>query len=411
MDLAASEPQRNEVQGLLNQINVTGQALLGGRDGARTTLIDEARSLIAALETPTETISWIAWAEPARLAALRIAIDLGLFEKLMEDNGTVKTKDVLASEVGADPKLIARILKHLASMQVIQEVDVNCYKPTKLTSALTIPKFRDAIPFSAHTAGPVFQKLPAFFAQNQYASSTNIEAGPYQYGRDTRFAFWLFKKYRPRLEQAFHNHMAGYHQGRPSWMDEGFYPVNERLVHGMRSGKEEIAIVHIGGNVGYELLELRRKYPNLPGRLVLQDRPDVIAQVTDASGSIEATSHDYFREQPVKGARAYYMHSILRMWSDEVCRDILQQISGAMEKGYSKLLINENIVPDRGADWKMTSLDWFMMALNVSAERTQTEWTELLRSAGFKVEGIWTADSATEILLEAVLEGDDAESV
>ncbi len=85
----------------------------------------------------------------------------------------------------------------------------------------------------------------------------------------------------------------------------------------------------------------------------------------------------------------------------------MQQIAKAMEKSYFKLLINENIVPDRGADWKITSLDWFMMALVASAERTETEWTELLRSAGLKVVGIWTTDAAVERLMEAVLEGDD----
>ena len=101
------------------------------------------------------------------------------------------------------------------------------------------------------------------------------------------------------------------------------------------------------------------------------------------------------------------MHSILHDWSDTDCRRILLHIAGAMKKGYSKLLINENIVPDRGADWKITSLDWFMMALAASAERTETEWIELLRSAGLKVVGIWTMDSAVESLIEAVLEGDD----
>lgn len=101
------------------------------------------------------------------------------------------------------------------------------------------------------------------------------------------------------------------------------------------------------------------------------------------------------------------MHSILHDWSDTDCQRILLQIAEAMENGYSKLLINENIVPDRGADWKITSLDWFMMALVATAERTETEWTALLRSAGLKVVGIWTTDLAVESLIEAVLEGDD----
>jgi len=95
--------------------------------------------------------------------------------------------------------------------------------------------------------------------------------------------------------------MAGYHQGRPSWMDEGFYPVNERLVPGIKAGKEEVVLVDVGGNVGYDLKESKSKHPNLPGRLVLQDRPDIIAKVADTDEGFEAMPYDFFTEQPIKG--------------------------------------------------------------------------------------------------------------
>lgn len=107
------------------------------------------------------------------------------------------------------------------------------------------------------------------------------------------------------------------------------------------------------------------------------------------------------------GSRAYFLHSVLHDWSDENCRRILRHLAAAMKRGYSKLLINENVVPDLGADWKITSLDWYMMALAASAERTETEWKELLRSAGLKITGIWTMDAAVESLIEAVLVDDD----
>jgi O-methyltransferase domain len=101
------------------------------------------------------------------------------------------------------------------------------------------------------------------------------------------------------------------------------------------------------------------------------------------------------------------MHSVLHDWNDEDARRILHHLAAAMEKGYSKILINENVVPDFGTDWKITSLDWLMMALVASAERTEAEWRELLRSVGLKVAGIWTKDNGVEGLIEAVLEDDD----
>ncbi|MCJ1476775.1 hypothetical protein MMC13_005444 [Lambiella insularis] len=376
-------------------------------DKARMAMIAQARDFIAALETPLESIIWMAWAEPTRLVATRIAIDLGIFERLSESGGTSRTKDQLASVSGADPNLIGRVLKHLASMRVIEEVSADTYKATPLARALTVPKYRDAIPFCSEAAGPIFQKLPAFLAKTKYEEPLDNTAGPFQFGHDTTLRSPIWRKERPHIQKAFSNHMAGYHQGRPSWMDPGFYPVKERLIYGMRAEHDATAIVDVGGGMGHDLVELKKKQPDLLGRFILQDLPQVIEQVAQPLEGIEVTAHDFYTEQSVKGARAYYMHSVLHDWPDADCRRILQHTVAAMEKGYSKLLINENVVPDVGASWQMTSLDWFMMALAASRERTEAQWRELLLSAGLKIKGIWTKDVAAESLIEAVLVEDE----
>jgi hypothetical protein len=72
-------------------------------------------------------------------------------------------------------------------------------------------------------------------------------------------------------------------------------------------------------------------------------------------------------------ARAYYLHSVLHDWPDDVCKDILKQIAATMKQGYSKLLINEIIIPDQGAESEATGLDMMMMTLFSSKERTMEE--------------------------------------
>ena len=105
------------------------------------------------------------------------------------------------------------------------------------------------------------------------------------------------------------------------------------------------------------------------------------------------------------------MHSVLHDWSDADCLRILKNTAVAMEPGYSKLLINENVVADIHANWQITSLDWEMMALAASAERTETEWRRLLESVGLKLVKVWTVDSAAESLIEAVLDDEKVSSV
>ena len=85
-------------------------------------------------------------------------------------------------------------------------------------------------------------------------------------------------------------------------MDEGFYPVEERLALDTGNNDENaVFLVDVGGGLGHDLEELKLKHPDIRGRLVLQDRPEVIAQISKASDGIEITAHDFFTPQSLKG--------------------------------------------------------------------------------------------------------------
>ena len=72
-----------------------------------------------------------------------------------------------------------------------------------------------------------------------------------------------------------------------------------------------------------------------------------------------------------------------------------------MKKGYSKLLINEIVIPDRNAHWLSTAIDMVMMVNFSAKERTEKNWHSLLGSAGFRILKIWTFEPGTESLIEA----------
>lgn len=74
-----------------------------------------------------------------------------------------------------------------------------------------------------------------------------------------------------------------------------------------------------------------------------------------------------------------------------------------MTKGYSKILINENIIPDKDAHWLITSIDLVMMSVCASGERTESTWRSLLTSVGLRVVKIWTYEEGAESLIEAEL--------
>lgn len=57
-----------------------------------------------------ESILWMGLAEPSRTAAIRISIDIGLFEKLAADDGKEKTSQQLANATKTDLDLLGEWL-------------------------------------------------------------------------------------------------------------------------------------------------------------------------------------------------------------------------------------------------------------------------------------------------------------
>ena len=95
------------------------------------------------------------------------------------------------------------------------------------------------------------------------------------------------------------------------------------------------------------------------------------------------------------------MHSVLHDWLDPETHDILTSLRPSLTKGYSKLLLSENVIPDRGAHWLSTTMDMIMLTNLSSCERTERQWRALLEPAGFKIIKIWTYEPGTESLIEA----------
>lgn len=243
--------------------------------------------------------------------------------------------------------------------------------------------------------------MPSYFAKKSWQNPEDTNDSPFQHAHGPGHAFaWLNE--RPDTMAAFHAYVYGQREERPSWIDEGFYPVNERLVRGLDLDGDSSALVDVGGGIGFCLEEFRAKVPQWKGRLVLQEQEAVVKQVSSLDARIEVMAQDFFEPQPIKGARAYYLRNILHDWTDERCRDILRQLKNAMKHQYSKILLDENVVADHGSSWQHTSLDFYMMALAAAHERTESQWKQLISSVGLEIVGVWTKGDGNQSLIEIV---------
>lgn len=74
-----------------------------------------------------------------------------------------------------------------------------------------------------------------------------------------------------------------------------------------------------------------------------------------------------------------------------------------MKVGTSKILINELVLPDQGANWLTTSLDLALMTCLAARERTEREFRELFESVGLVMTGIWKHPQGYDSIIEVTL--------
>ena len=74
-----------------------------------------------------------------------------------------------------------------------------------------------------------------------------------------------------------------------------------------------------------------------------------------------------------------------------------------MKPGYSRLLIEDLVLPDQGADMRQASVDLTMYLMPEGIERTVAQWKTLLESAGLVIIKIWSEESGMESVIEAEL--------
>lgn len=80
-------------------------------------------------------------------------------------------------------------------------------------------------------------------------------------------------------------------------------------------------------------------------------------------------------------------------WPDDDAAKILQNTVDAMGPD-SRILIDEVVIPDTGADWQTTMADIAMMAFG-GRERTKQQWAALAQRAGLHVEEIYDYVAST----------------
>ncbi|KAH8433920.1 uncharacterized protein LDX57_011556 [Aspergillus melleus] len=244
--------------------------------------------------------------------------------------------------------------------------------------------------------------VPEFLETRGYQTPDDAYDGPFQQAYSTKLHHFEWLARHPDEQHAFNVVMETGNRAveGKQWYD--FYPWEERLLSD--GDTDRVLLVDIGGGKGHDLARFRER-TNTTGHLILQDVPEVIRDIrVPLAQGIEVQGYNMFDAQPVRGAKAYYMRTVLHDWPDNQALQALQRIREAMADD-SVLLINENTLPEIAVPRFNASVDLIMMTMFSSLERTEKQWQSLLERAQFKVVKVWRADNqgvGSNALFEAV---------
>jgi hypothetical protein len=292
------------------------------------------------------------------------------------------------------------MIRQLNGQRLVIETGEDTFAPTPWTTALAEDTALASTygKFFSELNNPMFQSLPYFLKQEGFKNPTDVTKSNWQFWKGTSDSFFQDVGNNPSLASHFHDAMKCHSKyNLTPWTDVYTDPIVEVAKPG------RALVVDIGGSKGHDLEKFRLRHPDIPeGSLVLQDLPDIVADVkTDPVISVHP--YDFFTPQPVKGARIYFMHNVLHDWPDEVATKIIKNVAEGMEKGYSKLLIHESLISTLAPLARVTTSDITMMACLSAKERTEAEWRDLIKNAGLQVVKIWRPPQSVESVIEVEL--------
>ncbi|KAI0389022.1 S-adenosyl-L-methionine-dependent methyltransferase [Xylariaceae sp. FL0594] len=370
-------------------------------EAERVSLLKKAKGLANLLETPEDGLLKLAYA-PSQLMSLRVCVDLDVFSILSEKPETSAKE--LAVRTGAEEALIRRLLRVLTISSLVAERGPGLYGPTRWSEKLRTKTGAAMIRWNYDVVNTSFIQTPKWFAQRGYKDPQNINDVPFHLAFDlavgTDIYTWLTQ---PENEQHWNNANAffeGDRGSRPSWVT--WFPVCEKLLTGLREDDGPV-LVDVAGGRGHDITEFEQQFPDLTGRLVLQDQQPVLDSAV-LSPRIEKRVIDFWKDVPVRDSRIYFMKFIMHDFNDEQCIQILKNVAAAMKKGYSQLVIHDFILPDMNCPELSAQWDMAMMAAMAGVERTESQWVSLMKRAGLCIEGLYQPQGDGQGIILASLE-------
>ncbi|MCI0344385.1 MAG: acetylserotonin O-methyltransferase, partial [Chloroflexi bacterium] len=303
-----------------------------------------------------------------RSQILYVGTHLGVFETVDE---TPCDASEIARRLGTDPALTYRLLRALASLELLRE--------------------DDARRFAIRPAGAV---LRADHPQTLRGVAL-LEEGPEHYVVWKHLADIVRDGRQDGFVREF-GRMPFEHVGA----DDGYRDVFNQAMSSYSTGEtamvldalsacdlsEVASVCDVGGGHGHLLASLLAGRPNLRGTVyelpaTIAARELLWADRLGVGDRCRYVAGDMFAEVPA--ADAYLMKHILHDWNDDECVTILGNCRRAARPG-ARVFVAEFVVPGPDVPHFGKLFDVHMMVALTGRERTEAEYEALLQNSGWR---------------------------
>jgi hypothetical protein len=320
--------------------------------------------------TPVVDADAIAYANLVRMLtghwavqALFVASKLGVPDHL---HPAPQPATELAARVGADAVALERILRGLAAVGVVRELEPGWFELTAMGQLL-----RSDVPGSV-------RDLVLMSGEEQYTAWGHllpaVRAGTTAFVQAFGTELFSYLGSHPEAARTFDGAMVGLSRSLGDSVARQVDLAEHRIV------------VDLGGGRGVFLWRVLERHPHLRG--VVFDLPHVAAAATHAiagyglAGRCEAIGGDFFEDLP-EGGDLYVFCQTLFNWNDERVETLLSRVRSVLPPHGAVLVVEQIRGPEASPFAAMMDLQ--MMAMPGGRVRTQAEYARLAQAAGLTV--------------------------
>ena len=304
-----------------------------------------------------------------RTQAIRAGVALGVFEELPATAGA------LERSLGLAPSMGLRLLRGLAELDLVQQVDSGRFHTTERGAFLRRSHPMSLADAALHWGGATYEAWAGVLH--------SLRTGSPELSGSAGSGFFAWLQERPKKQRGYQTAMASY--ARHDY---------NALAHAVDL-RGKTAMLDAGGGTGALSFALLRAHPRLTATVM--DRADVVplaAPPEDVADRCTFIAGNLFAQWPAR-SEVVFLARVLHDWPDEEAQQILLRAREAMSPG-GHLYVVEMVLDERAPSGGL--LDLHMLVTTGGRERTEKQFNILLARAGFELLDVTPSTSVTSAI-------------